>query len=211
MSKKNINGNIELTNLKEKNLMPNPVFLVIGISKNYENNIKRSIYNNQSYYFLDELNPKKNSLSEEGRFIHCNFNNIEDLQKISRDFKETFNIVFFDKTVFKFFDKLQNIIFLLNIVKKGGYIIIPDYSFFSYIPIGMSNINYSILNEIKKQNIRKTQKIIKRDKILNDLKELKLNVKTLNITKIKEEIIQSKNVYNNTNNNNNQYGFVIIK
>ena len=197
------------------NQIPDPAFLVIGISKKYEDNKLRTIYNNPSYYFLDVSNPRKNTISEEGRFIHCDFNNPLDLKRVHDFFKEKFNIIFFDKSVFKFFKEMY-IISLLTLVKKGGYIIIPDYNFFlNKLSNGMSIEEYLRLSKNKKENIRIREKILKIQKTFNILSEFKKHfsdIKIMKINEIRDAIIQSRNVYNEGNNNNvTERGFVITK
>jgi hypothetical protein len=180
------------------NQIPDPAFLVIGISKKYEDNKLRTIYNNPSYYFLDVSNPRKNTISEEGRFIHCDFNNPLDLKRVHDFFKEMY------------------IIRLLTLVEKGGYIIIPDYNFFlNKLSNGMSIEEYLRLSKNKKENIRIREKILKIQKTFNILSEFKKrfsDIKIMKINEIRDAIIQSRNVYNEGNNNNvTERGFVITK
>ena len=119
---KNTNGNIELqplNNIYKNNFsnnyiksIPDPAFLVIGISKKY--NISRRIYNNESFYFLDDINPKKHNKEYKNRFIYCDFNKKKQLKIIAKIFKEKFNLIFFDYSVFKFFNYMSYIKYLLE-------------------------------------------------------------------------------------------------
>jgi hypothetical protein len=209
MNKKvnNINGNIEIINIP-------PLFLVIGIAKDHEPNKLRRIYNNPSYYFLDFFNPKKKSINEEGRFIHCDFNNENELKIIAEKFKDKFNLVFFDNSVFKFIDNKLYLKYFLKIIKKDGYLIIPDYNLMYRIPNGMKLFEYSSLAIKERNKIKKKQAIDTRNGLLERLKNLEFNVE---IIQIKDLIIKFDNIFRNIYNNSpgkaneESFGFIIKK
>jgi hypothetical protein len=213
----NINGNIELVSV-EKNInskssylkkLPNPVFLVFGISKNTEHNKLRSIYNNPSYYFLDIQNPKKESIIEEGRFIHCDFNNIKELMIIIEYFKEVFNIIFFDTGVImhlKFESRAIIIQKLLYMVKKNGYIIIPELPFRPYKPNTMTQREYIFLIKNNRNKLIKKQEKNFHSFILESFKDQGMKIIPFNYKKIKSNF---SNVYNT--NWPSKYAFIIYK
>jgi hypothetical protein len=215
----NINGKKELVLVeKNKNInnkssylktLPNPVFLVFGISKNTEHNKLRSIYNNPSYYFLDIQNPKKESIIEEGRFIHCDFNNIEELMIIIKYFKEVFNIIFFDTGVImhlKFEYRTIIIQNLLYMVKKNGYIIIPDLPFRPYKPNNMTQLEYTFLKKNKKNILIKKQEKNFHSFMLESFKDQGMKIIPFNYKNIKSNF---SDVYNT--NWPSEYGFIIYK
>jgi hypothetical protein len=215
----NINGKKELVSVKNnKNInnksiyletLPNPVFLVFGISKNTEHNKLRSIYNNPSYYFLDIQNPKKETINEEGRFIHCDFNNIEELMIIIKYFKEVFNIIFFDTGVImhlKFEYRAIIIQKLLYMVKKNGYIIIPDLPFRAYKPNNMPREEYTLLKQNKKNILIKKQEKNFHSFMLESFKDQGMEIIPFNYKNIKSKF---SDVYNT--NWPSEYAFIIHK
>ena len=207
-------SNILVSNNTPKNInnkssylktLPNTVFLVIGISKNTQPNKLRIMYNNPAYYFLDIQNPKKESIIEEGRFIHCNLDNETELINICNYFNERFNIIFFDTGVIIHLRDMNTIIKnLLGMVKSGGCIIIPDLPFRSGIQHSMTREEYMSLTQNKKNILINKEKKNLRDQILESFKNIRI---------IPYDYKDIKSIFSNVYNTEwpSKYGFIIYK
>jgi hypothetical protein len=137
----------------------NPKFLILGAypDASYGHG-NRNIYNKEEYYILDIIDPKASNTFN-SRYIQADFTDKDSLQKVSGNYQKKFDIILFDWSTYKFFNKddktfEERLGYILNMLKNSGtlYIESPggetasndEQAFFiNFLKKNLEKINYS--------------------------------------------------------------------
>ncbi len=130
-----------------------------------ENSRERPLYSNSMFYVAN-VQEVKNTNTFKERYFQLNFNNLDEIKKFVEKHRRQFDVVLFDWSTFKFFDKndtfQDRLLNLLELPKKDGLFIIetPRGSIFSYPPtISMRNVPQERERQ-KKENLERLTKVL---------------------------------------------------
>jgi hypothetical protein len=144
--------------LPDPDTIPNPAYLVIGVTPGETPKGRMEIFNNPQYYFFDIQDAKGPALS---RYIKCDINDTETRKMISKRYSNKFDVIITDYNVSKFMPSggrefTKTVEDLFDIVKQDGVLILDDTVVGGGIPVSDAHMMSIVRDKDKKIAYKKT-------------------------------------------------------